>query len=661
VKITKFLLFVAFVGLLCSASAQNFELYKVLNTFNIGTLSEINMNPTAINMVSISPDAESIQQAVDEITVKGTIYFKLGRYSKPGDYDVNITGKDITFVALDDGVIVDAGEKGRLFNIDKDSKVSMEKLSLHNGKVHGDGACINNAGDLNIINCNVSNNHAYKVDNLGYAGAIYNTGNCKINNSFISSNEADNNGGAIANFGTCTVANSELTNMTSYNNGGVFYNTGNFTVFNTNIYKNTAYKNGGIICNNGNFTSIATEFSKSVATKNYYDDYELLGGGVLYNNGSSTIVNSTLKNCSIRYNAKGSQVGGGAIVSDNGSVLNISGSFLDNHRNIAVVVLYNSKFNIEYSTVQNSDGAFSLKSPTVVKGCKFINNTAASKEENSNGGAINSVADVDIVDSVFDNNVAGSGGSIYNTATLNIVNSNFTGNNATAGGYYYGGGGAIKNLGLLTIRDSFFTNNTAKDNSNIRGGAIASSNDTEIRNSCFVNNTAKGSAGAVKIWNSCKYVITDSYFENNSASEFGGAIDFDNLISRPNYISDPGVSQGNNYNASLINTIFRNNHARWGGAVEAYGGITEAVEEIETHNCKFTNNSASDRGGAIDIHSNAEFKIILKGDMNHFDDYFISNRGSHGEDIYIGFGASFGPKSLYDEGKSEGRIIGGVN
>jgi hypothetical protein len=200
----------------------------------------------------------------------------------------------------------------------------MEKLSLYNGKVvNDDGACINNAGDLNIINCNVSKNHAYKVDNSGYTGAIYNTGTCKINNSFISSNEADNNGGAIANFGNCMVSNFEITNMTSYTNGGVFYNTSNFTVSNTNIYKNTAYKNGGIIWNSGNFTSIGTEFSKSIATKNYYDDPELLGGGVLYNNGSANIVNSTLKNCSIRYNAEGSQVGGGAIVSDNGSVLNI--------------------------------------------------------------------------------------------------------------------------------------------------------------------------------------------------------------------------------------------------------------------------------------------------------------------------------------------------
>jgi len=332
---------------------------------------------------------------------------------------------------LDDGVIVDANQKGRLFNIDKDSKVSMEKLSLYNGQVSGDGACINNAGELNIIRSNISKNRAIsKYEDDGYAGAIYNTGNCKINNSFLSSNEADLDGGAIANFGTCAVANSEITNITSLSNGGVFYNTGNFTVSNTNIYKNTAYKNGGIIWNSGNFTSISTEFSKSVATKNYDDDSELLGGGVLYNNGSANIINSTLKNCSIRYNAVGNQVGGGAIVTDSGSTLNISDSILDNHRNIAVVVLDNSKFNMEYSTIQNSDGAFNSKSSSVVKGCKFINNTAASKEENSNGGAINSAGNADIADSVFDNNVAGSGGAIYSTAPLNIVGSNFSSNKA---------------------------------------------------------------------------------------------------------------------------------------------------------------------------------------------------------------------------------------
>ncbi|MDR2830730.1 MAG: hypothetical protein LBB45_06835 [Methanobrevibacter sp.] len=126
-----------------------------------------------------------------------------------------------------------------------------------------------------------------------------------------------------------------------------------------------------------------------------------------------------------------------------------------------------------------------------------------------------------------------------------------------------GGGGAIKNLGKLNINKSTFKSNTATNSYSVRGGAVVNSNDTEITNIHFMNNSALGSGGAVKIWYSCKYLIKDSTFENNTVNEFGGAVDFDNLIKRDWYSSDPGITQGNNYNASLINIQFLNNHAKW--------------------------------------------------------------------------------------------------
>ncbi|GAA5819775.1 MAG: conserved hypothetical protein [Methanobrevibacter sp. CfCl-M3] len=665
-KISKILLLVAFVGLLCSVSGHQLDFSKAPNTLMGALPKVVGIGALAADMVTITPDDESIQEVVDEIATEGTIYLSPGRYSKAGDWNVNISSKDISIVALDDGVVIDAGEQGRLFNIDKDSKISMEKLSLYNGQVSGDGACINNAGDLNIINCNISKNTAYKDDDsTGYAGAIHNTGNCKINNSFLSSDEAQNGGGAIANFGTCAVANSEITNITSWSNGGVFYNTGNFTVSNTNIYKNTAYKNGGIVWNSGNFTSVATEFSKSVATKSPFEDSELLGGGVLYNKGGANIINSTLKNCSIRYNAVGNQVGGGAIVSDSGSTLNISGSILDNHRNIAVVILNNSKFNMEYSTIQNSDGAFNSKSSAVVRGCKFINNTAASKEENSNGGAINSAGNVNIVDSVFDNNVAGSGGAIYSTVVLNIVDSNFTSNKATDGGYYYGGGGAIKNLGTLTISSSNFNNNQAKSSVNSgevnRGGAIATSNDTEITGSKFIANKADsvnsrgggdGSGGAIKTWNKCKFLVKDSLFDSNSASYRGGAIDFDDSITREGRSTD-AIAQGTKLDANLVNVNFNNNNAKVGGAVELCNGVLSAT------GVKFTGNSASGQGGALDIRGvdySSSFNI-LDANGKHFTDFFMGNSAGLGKSVLIYMGQYLNPGFICDEGVNSGEIL----
>ncbi|MDR2830731.1 MAG: hypothetical protein LBB45_06840 [Methanobrevibacter sp.] len=95
-----------------------------------------------------------------------------------------------------------------------------------------------------------------------------------------------------------------------------------------------------------------------------------------------------------------------------------------------------------------------------------------------------------------------------------------------------------------------------------------------------------------------------------------------------------------------------------GGAVEVYGGVVNAIEEIDTENCKFKDNTATDTGGAIDIHNNTCFKITLKDNTNsYFTDYFIKNHGSQNEDIYIHQGAKFEPKKFYDEGKALKKII----
>ncbi|GAA5818487.1 MAG: hypothetical protein CfClM3_0511 [Methanobrevibacter sp. CfCl-M3] len=129
-KLINILLLVAFIGLLCSVNA-----YQNGNTFNFGASKVVNVNPLADDMITISSDGKSIQEAVDEISTKGTIYLNSGIYSKPGDCSVNIMGKDISLVGLGDGVIVNAIEMGRLFNIDQRSKVSMEKLNLYDGKI----------------------------------------------------------------------------------------------------------------------------------------------------------------------------------------------------------------------------------------------------------------------------------------------------------------------------------------------------------------------------------------------------------------------------------------------------------------------------------------------------------------------------------------------
>jgi len=71
--------------------------------------------------------------------------------------------------------------------------------------------------------------------------------------------------------------------------------------------------------------------------------------------------------------------------------------------------------------------------------------------------------------------------------------------------------------------------------------------------------------------------INNSYFENNSAESYGGAI----------YVFKGNVEINEN-------NRFENNSAIWGGAISNYYG-----DIIIKHNNRFENNSASDKGGAI--------------------------------------------------------------
>jgi predicted outer membrane repeat protein len=519
-------------------------------------------------------------------------------------------------------------------------------------------------GQLNMVNCNVTNSHAIH----SCAGVNLNTSNNNIINCSFINNVADRDAGAInlngenntiigCSFINNSIAKNESSNYT--NNGGAIYiNKGNNLISGSFFSGNHALKNGGAIYINSN--------NNIVTDSNFNSNSAADDGGAIYINydaKDNSVNNATFNSNSaaddggaiyIYYGAKDNSVNNAVfnsnLAADDGGAIYINYGAKDNSVNN---VVFNSN-----SAVNNGGAINSYDGRSVnVNGSEFKDNHA-----NSNGGGIYlKYGDFKIENSLFSNNIAKNGGGIDNQfGEVKIANSSFTGNNATAGDYYSGGGGAIKNLGILTVDKSSFKSNTATNSYSIRGGAVATSNDTEITNTNFVDNSAKSggaSGGAIKVWNSCKFVIKDSTFKSNTAHDFGGAIDFDNLISIPYYSPDPGISQGNNYNASLINLKFVNNNATWGGAIEAYGGTTK-TEDIGTQNCEFINNTATGHGGAIDIHSNACFKIVLNGANKHFIDYFTNNNGSQGEDIYISSGAKFEPKLFYDEGKDLKRIIG---
>ena len=140
----------------------------------------------------------------------------------------------------------------------------------------------------------------------------------------------------------------------------------------------------------------------------------------------------------------------------------------------------------------------------------FANNTASDR-----GGAIYLKDGCTVDHCEFENNTAEYGGAVYSCADYNIVsNSNFNNNNASDDG------GAICNSeyesGLQVINCDFRFNNADDD-----GGAIYTSSDanTVVRNSYFWDNKAGYWGGAM-----CRGVAYDSSFYLNSADEDGGGM-----------------------------------------------------------------------------------------------------------------------------------------
>lgn len=117
--------------------------------------------------------------------------------------------------------------------------------------------------------------------------------------------------------------------------------------------------------------------------------------------------------------------------------------------------------------------------------CNFENNTAKTF-----GGAISSTAQLNITNCTFKDNFATTSGAIELCGPTNIINSTFIGNNATGSAYYSYGGAIRAYSNNINITDSTFENNSASS-----GGAIYDSNAVlNISYSTLFNNTASNAA-----------------------------------------------------------------------------------------------------------------------------------------------------------------------
>ena len=181
-------------------------------------------------------------------------------------------------------------------------------------------------------------------------------------------------------------------------------------------------------------------------------------------------------------------------------------------------------------------------------------------------------------------------------ATVVLTNLSFTnGNDALVG--------AISNEGKLTISNSNFYSNKATGNS---GTIITNKNKLNINNSKFYQNSA--GKGVVNNQNDTLLVIDNSEFYNNDMTSFSNSY---------------GIVYTTSANATISNTVFRNNAVKYGGAIYATKSSDATIGIVNIINSTFESNSANTgQGGALFVSGG---ECIIKESM------FINNKANPGK------------------------------
>jgi predicted outer membrane repeat protein len=338
--------------------------------------------------------------------------------------------------------------------------------------------------------------------------------------------------------------------------GIVLRNGGYLTIEETLLQGNHAQgKGGGIYLDTSSSTSLNTLTLKQVRCTGNSASFGSSTGGCLYSRGHAliNILDSNL------VDNMAALSGGAVAIHDAGEPLVISNSNFQKNRARGG----------EGGAVLVESSSEKVLAPVKISGSRFEQNRAETYGGAlAMGNTINSFANLEVVDSVFQGNTAnssqsGAGGAIYFVSqapqTMRIVGSRFESNQAElAGGAVY-----AVNPQMVWIQNSKFFNNAARGASTVNprfGGAIMldGATVTFVQQSKLCGNIASstggkrvsGVGGGMYLQNGDRLVFEDNWIWENEAQEVGGALATD------------GVG-----NLELSASIFAANRSLQGGAI----------------------------------------------------------------------------------------------
>jgi CSLREA domain-containing protein len=345
-------------------------------------------------------------------------------------------------------------------------------------------------------------------------GGIFNQGDLTINRSRLSSNQAGNSGGGINNMNSLLLNYSQV-NGNSASSGGGIINSGTLTINNCQIFANIG---GGIVNEQGSMTIM-----NSVVSDNERNGES---GGGIQNSGTLMIYNST-----IQYNAAEYSGGGihnewlspATIISSTIS-MNISNGEGGGVSNNGVLTITSTTF---LENEANGNGGGITNSGTIT----ITSSTISGNGTIGDGGGISNNGTSTITNStISENDTAGNGGGILNNGAFTITSTTISGNGTS------GDGGGISNYGTLTITNSTISGNVTTGN----GGGISNDGESTITSSTISGNGTTGNGGG--IYNNNMATLYNTIVANNSINDCSGAVTDGghNLSSDDTCSLDPG-------------------------------------------------------------------------------------------------------------------------
>lgn len=237
-------------------------------TDNCGATTDANfaLNVTApIKTVTKTDDTNdgicdadcSLREAIAAATPGDTVQFAAPLFDSAQTValtsELSVIGKNITILGRAANLTAISGENtSRVFNVGGGSNLTLDNITVKNGRDFSTGGGIYNTATLNITNSTISNN-SVSGGNDNSGGGIYNGSQATltIRNSTISGNSVTgsgnfaNRGGGIANFnGTVSITNSTVSGNslgggTNNRGGGIYSEYGPLNIINDTITANT--------------------------------------------------------------------------------------------------------------------------------------------------------------------------------------------------------------------------------------------------------------------------------------------------------------------------------------------------------------------------------------------------------------------------------------